>query len=853
MDYKPIALKNYYNTTPAELMKNDMNFPTGPQIFGGIPFLIGNKNTTKTTPSFIKLTPENKQITINIKEKVQTIIFAHYLLNSEFSKNGTLGIEAAKYQFKNSNKTINQSIRERYEIQVPNAAFYLGGPFLAWNQHPHQILPKRHSGAWSNAGHRQTEAATVNGGDLSEEKAAPTVRINGRLTTIDSDYCLWVWKNPEPQKIIESISFIPTNLEILIGGITLGYVDEIPFTRTGKLPLIIETNDENNPENNKDFDVEVDRGMATYTHRLPGESDKQFLKAKTFGWGQEFNKNPNPSYTEISAMTSATINLKSDEKIVDSFKWKDLQKTKTLKTAKSNIKLIDSGKNWVKVKIIDADTKKPVPCRIHFRSPEGIPYQPHGYHNQVNSNLGTKHKDVGGDCRLGQITYAYINGQCEGWLPRGKVIIDIARGFEYEPIRKIETIAPGQQELQLEIKRWINMNDNGWFSGDSHVHFLSAQGSHLESQSEDLNVVNLLQSQWGSLFTNTEDFTGEPLISKDGKNIVYVGQENRQPFLGHMILWGIKTPIMPWCSDGVNEAEMGGTMETNMSWWADQCHSQKGHVIIPHFPGPNGEPATLVSTNRVDGVEMTRQGERTHKEYYRYLNCGYKLPLIGGTDKMSSDVPVGLYRTYTHIPKNEEFTYDSWCKNVALGRTFLSGGPIINLTVENSMIGDELKMSSPGTIEIEAWTESIFPVFSLDIIKNGQVVDSIQNKNGTRRLSIKTKIAIDENSWIAARCGGPTFYDSTAHYDGWERGIFAHTSPVYIACKSDKWSMFNEKTIEYMLTLVDGSLAYINNKAAVHTHDRITHHHGEADHNAFLQRPFIEAKTNLLKRLETKT
>ena len=52
------------------------------------------------------------------------------------------------------------------------------------------------------------------------------------------------------------------------------------------------------------------------------------------------------------------------------------------------------------------------------------------------------------------------------------------------------------------------MNDEGWFSGDSHVHFLSAQGSLLEQQGEDLNVVNLLQSQWGSLFTNTEDFTG---------------------------------------------------------------------------------------------------------------------------------------------------------------------------------------------------------------------------------------------------------------------------------------------------------------------------------------------------------
>ena len=38
----------------------------------------------------------------------------------------------------------------------------------------------------------------------------------------------------------------------------------------------------------------------------------------------------------------------------------------------------------------------------------------------------------------------------------------------------------------------------------------------LEQQGEDLNVVNLLQSQWGSLFTNTEDFTGRP-HSTDGR------------------------------------------------------------------------------------------------------------------------------------------------------------------------------------------------------------------------------------------------------------------------------------------------------------------------------------------------
>ena len=54
------------------------------------------------------------------------------------------------------------------------------------------------------------------------------------------------------------------------------------------------------------------------------------------------------------------------------------------------------------------------------------------------------------------------------------------------------------------------MAADGWYSGDSHVHFLSTQGALTEQAAEDLNVVNLLQSQWGSLFTNTEEFTRRP-------------------------------------------------------------------------------------------------------------------------------------------------------------------------------------------------------------------------------------------------------------------------------------------------------------------------------------------------------
>ena len=391
------------------------------------------------------------------------------------------------------------------------------------------------------------------------------------------------------------------------------------------------------------------------------------------------------------------------------------------------------------------------------------------------------------------------------------------------------------------------MNAQRWFSGDSHVHFLSTQGSHTESSAEDLNVLNLLQSQWGSLFTNTEEFTGRPSVSQDGDNIVYISQENRQHFLGHMILWGLKRPVMPWCSDGPGEAELGGTMETTLSHWADSCHAQGGTVILPHFPNPNGEPAALIATGRVDGIEMIRHARFNHVEYYRYLNCGYRLPLVGGTDKMSSDVAVGMYRTYVQIP-DEEFNYDSWCRNVARGRTFLSGGPIIHIAVDGREVGETADISGPGTIEVEAWAESILPIHTLEIVQQGRVVASTESRSGTRRLELRERVRVDGHTWLAARCGGPGYYEAVPHHDDWRRGVFAHTSPVYVAC-GGQWQMFDREAAQYMLTLIDGDLAYIGELAPQHRPGTVTHHHGEDDHLAFLQRPFLEAREAIQSRM----
>src|SRR5260221_14550911 len=97
------------------------------------------------------------------------------------------------------------------------------------------------------------------------------------------------------------------------------------------------------------------------------------------------------------------------------------------------------------------------------------------------------------------------------------------------------------------------MNARRWFSGDTHVHFLSTQGSHTEAQGEDLNVVNLLLSQWGHLFTNTEEFNGGPTAPLGGRTVVYASHEDRPHLLGHLTLLGPKKAGQPRCNDGPSE------------------------------------------------------------------------------------------------------------------------------------------------------------------------------------------------------------------------------------------------------------------------------------------------------------
>jgi hypothetical protein len=195
---------------------------------------------------------------------------------------------------------------------------------------------------------------------------------------------------------------------------------------------------------------------------------------------------------------------------------------------------------------------------------------------------------------------------------------------------------------------------------------------------------------------------------------------------------------------------------------------------------------------------MSEQFENLRfQEWYRYLNCGYRLPAVAGTDKMGSWIPAGAYRAYAHLG-SEEFTFPNWAKAVRRGNTFMSSGPLLLFEVDGRVPGVEIPIGAGGSIEVRADARSAAPIHRLDIVLNGRVVASRREDAGAKQITLNDTIRAQGPGWIAARCA------SRLETPGFR--IAAHTSPVYLTAPGTE--LFSAPVAAYMMTLIDGAEAW---------------------------------------------
>ncbi|MEZ4679225.1 MAG: CehA/McbA family metallohydrolase [Caldilineaceae bacterium] len=803
--FTPILLHNGYNIdqqtfvdglrTPAGL--EDL---FGRRTFRGMPFVLGEPGEKNAI--LLDQQPVALELNLPANRRTTYLIFLHTVEDrvsvyqeglADHSVDGNeLGDLVADYTIEYADGTQHSTpILRRFATQQSR---------IGWGASAFAALPAQADSAFGTV----TEAQLLGIMPASPYGRGETRTSAGRDRPGDK---LWLYAmpNPHPDKPIRRVLFTPQQERSVIYAITATTLDEHPLRQGLRrkarltLPRGVQLNKLGELA---DSEIAIDLGVVISARALLAYDEARWLSNDPLVQPDQLITDV---VVEYVAHPQAKLYVATGPDTYQVYDLAALDGPPLLEVAPAH--------RPVTVRVVEAGTNQPVAVRIHLHGQQGEYLPPRGNHRKVNPHW---FEDNYGEFVNGHNQYAYINGECIVDLPLGDIYIEATKGYELKPVRTKVTVTPTTDVITLTIERHLHWRAAGWVTADTHVHFLSPTTALLEGAAEGVNVVNLLASQWGEMFSNVTDFDGKTTLGAkdfggDGEFLVRVGTENRMQTLGHISLLGYNgAMIHPLCTGGPSESALGDPLAVTMADWAQRCIDQGGLVVLPHAPNPQLERAADIVLGLVNAMEMMTFNPLNPNnmqvspyglaDWYRYLNLGYQVPVVGGSDKMSAASLLGGIRTYAHLG-TRELSYENWMAAVRAGNTFVTVGPLAELMVEGTPPGGQINLpASGGTVNVHWRVESAsLPIEAVEIVVGGLAAEST-TVHGQLQASGTVAIPVTESTWIALRVRGS--------YHNKPDQIAAHTSAVQVLVEGK--ALFASKDAMTVLAQIEGAMAYVD-------------------------------------------
>jgi len=347
----------------------------------------------------------------------------------------------------------------------------------------------------------------------------------------------------------------------------------------------------------------------------------------------------------------------------------------------------------LKVSVID-EAGNPLPARVHLRDSKGsYLFIPGQATRQRAVYKGTR--PVAGD-------WFYTDGSFSIDVGAGEAQIAIAHGPAYATVHHAIPIVAGRTtEKTYTLRRLIDPLAMGWYSADEHLHQMPDGALML---AEDLNLAAV------------PICGGVELHYRPGQKVT------RLPDAKHLLvsqlpavewdcfLWNLRAPLdlrlaeEDWPrEDWATSDRPGRSTDLRTSFIVrtplliEQMHA-RGVTLIAYMHDPprlwyyplyvaNGwidvygmlDNAYCAIANSRTEAEFWRgfDGDGTNGNFgiwYRFLNCGYRLPASAGTDNIGMGVGVwkGYNRVYAKL--DGPLTVENWLDALKRGRSFVTNG-----------------------------------------------------------------------------------------------------------------------------------------------------------------------------------
>jgi hypothetical protein len=417
----------------------------------------------------------------------------------------------------------------------------------------------------------------------------------------------------------------------------------------------------------------------------------------------------------------------------------------------------------------------------------------------VVARVALEHQDGGSHAPPGSLwriyrdfAHFYARDTVEFDVPAGPYRLRAWHGPEYRTAVARLEVKPGEiTEQTLSLESWTDANARGWYSGENHIHANYGYGEYYNSPGtmadmcagEALNVCNfMVANSDGDGVFDREYFRGRPDPRSTGRTILYWNEEFRSTIWGHMTLVNLKQvvePVFTGFKDTTNPYDIPSMAD--IAW---KTHRQGGLVNYTH-------PASLLNDlyrgaysakglpvyaalGKIDTMDIMGSNDRPSSAlYHRLLNCGFRLAASAGTDcflnRIRSWLPGGE-RAYVRV--DGPLSYEKWIAGLRAGRSFVTNGPMLELSVNGKGLGEVLSLAAPGEARLRASASSQFPLDRVEVLYNGKVVASARPARGAAEL--EQTVRLDRSGWLALRASGPPVDEVKGEL------VYAHTSPVYV-------------------------------------------------------------------------
>jgi TolB protein len=418
----------------------------------------------------------------------------------------------------------------------------------------------------------------------------------------------------------------------------------------------------------------------------------------------------------------------------------------------------------VAVRIVDDLTGEETPARVYHTAADGKPYTPgDSYERLAALNRHLFHTP----------------GHYVTHVPPGRLTIEVTKGFEYDLSKTTLNLAAGStSNVTIRLRKMVDFKSRGWRSGSNHVHMNYAGNLHntpenmiLMAKAEDMSMTTLQIANKDNRILDYQHYTpGESLhpLSK-GDFVMHVGQEYRPPFYGHVSLFNLKNNLISPFVTGYEGTGVESLYPSNTDIF--RYAKQQGgigayvHPYVGDADPVDGSLGTAkgfpvdVALGSLSYHELWSQnaGDAVLTVWYHTLNNGFRVPVTGGEDSISSlhrVELVGVARGYFQLG-DQPLTWENWMTAMLAGKGFVTNGPLLEFSANGAGMGEELPLpAAGGSVTFKGTLNSIAGLERFELVSNGQVVHTIPLTGDQRSASFELPLDIKASGWYSLRAIG---------------------------------------------------------------------------------------------------